>query len=266
MKRALALAVGATMGAHVGPALSNVDVLRRRLLPGLAGRGSPPHVALTFDDGPQPDSTPAFLDVLGQLGWRATFFMLGDMVRRAPVLAAEVAAAGHEIAVHGDAHRSEALRPPWQVVDDLARAVDTIASVTGTMPLWFRPPYGTLTTAGLLAARRHRVRPVLWTTWGRDWRAEATPATVVADVARHLGPGATVLLHDSDCTSATGAWHSALGALPVLSELFAARGLAVGPLAEHGLSRPGHGPHASDDVTTLPAGREGAPHVGSRRA
>jgi len=53
-------------------------------------------------------------------------------------------------------------------------------------------------------------------------------------VARQLGPGATVLLHDSDCTSAPGSWRSALGALPRLAELFAARGLAVGPLAEHG--------------------------------
>jgi hypothetical protein len=77
---------------------------------------------------------------------------------------------------------------------------------------------------------------VLWTTWGRDWRAEATPASVVADVARHLGPGATVLLHDSDCTSAPGAWHSAIGALDGLGELFEAGGLTVGPLADHGLA------------------------------
>jgi hypothetical protein len=58
---------------------------------------------------------------------------------------------------------------------------------------------------------------------------------VAADVAEHLGPGATVLLHDSDCTSAPGAWRSALGALEPLAELFAVKGLTVGPLAEHGL-------------------------------
>jgi peptidoglycan/xylan/chitin deacetylase (PgdA/CDA1 family) len=75
---------------------------------------------------------------------------------------------------------------------------------------------------------------VLWTAWGRDWTARATPGTVARTVARGLRPGGTVLLHDSDCTSAPGAWHAALGALPRLAELVAHRGgLTVGPLADH---------------------------------
>ena len=231
---AVAGASGA-LAAHAAPALSNVDVLRRRFLPGLSGIGTPGHVALTFDDGPDPASTPAFLEALDRLGWRATFFMLGSMVDRAPALAAEVAAAGHEVAVHGYAHRSELFRPPAVVGDDLARAVDAVSAATGRALRWFRPPYGTLSAGGVLAARRQRLRTVLWSTWGRDWRAQATPATVVADVEEHLGPGATVLLHDSDCTSAPGAWRSALGALEPLAELFAAQGLAPGPLGAHGL-------------------------------
>ncbi|MDQ2825445.1 MAG: polysaccharide deacetylase family protein, partial [Actinomycetota bacterium] len=63
----------------------------------------------------------------------------------------------------------------------------------------------------------------------------------VHDVTRHLGPGATMLLHDSDCTSAPGAWRSALGALDALGEEFATRGLTVGPLAEHGVRAGGAG-------------------------
>jgi peptidoglycan/xylan/chitin deacetylase (PgdA/CDA1 family) len=216
--------------------LSNVDALRRRRMPVLAGVGAPGHVALTFDDGPDPRSTPAFLDVLARLRWRATFFMLGSMVARAPGLAAEVASAGHEVAVHGYRHRSQLLRFPGEIADDLERAVDTVAEASGRPPVWFRPPYGSLSTAGLLAVRRLRLRTVLWTAWGRDWRAEATPATVVADVVRGLGPGATVLLHDSDCTSAPGAWRSALGALDGLAEVFEARGLTVGPLSDHGVA------------------------------
>jgi peptidoglycan/xylan/chitin deacetylase (PgdA/CDA1 family) len=233
-----ALAVGATsaaLAAHAVPALTNVDVVRRRLFPGLSGVGAAGHVAVTFDDGPQPESTPAFLDALDRLGWRVTFFMLGSMVERSPSLAAEVAAAGHEVGVHGYVHRSEMFRTPAAIAADLARAVDTIGAATGRDLLWFRPPYGTLSAGGVAAARRARLRPVLWSTWGRDWRAEATPATVVADVAAHLGPGATVLLHDSDCTSAPGSWRSALAALEPLAELFAARGLAPGALGEHGL-------------------------------
>ncbi|MEA2932407.1 MAG: peptidoglycan-N-acetylglucosamine deacetylase [Actinomycetota bacterium] len=231
-----AAGAGGALAVHALPGLSNVDVIRRRMLPALSGVGSPTHVALTFDDGPQPESTPAFLAALDRLGWRVTFFMLGSMVDRAPALAAEVAAAGHEVAVHGYDHRSELLRRPRAVADDLARAVDAVSAVAAAPPVWFRPPYGSLSAAGVMAARRHRLRPVLWTTWGRDWRADATPRSVVDDVARHLGPGATVLLHDSDCTSAPGAWRSALGALDDLGELFAARGLTVGPLSGHGLA------------------------------
>ncbi|MDQ2826661.1 MAG: polysaccharide deacetylase family protein, partial [Actinomycetota bacterium] len=132
----------AVAAAHALPGLGNIDVLRRRALPGLSGLGAPGHVALTFDDGPDPGSTPRFLEALDRLGWRATFFMLGSMVDRAPALAAEVAAAGHEIAVHGYEHRSELLQRPRAVIDDLALAVDSVASATGRWPVWFRPPYG----------------------------------------------------------------------------------------------------------------------------
>jgi len=236
--RAAALAtagVSVAVAAHAAPALSNVDSLRRRLLPALSGVGSPGHVALTFDDGPDPRSTPAFLEALDRLGWRATFFMLGSMVERSPGLAAEVGAAGHEVAVHGYDHRSELFRTARAIDSDLARAVDTVSTATGRDQRWFRPPYGTLSGGGVLAARRQGLRTVLWSTWGKDWRAEATPATVVAEVACHLAPGATVLLHDSDCTSAPQSWRSALGALDPLAELFAGRGLDVGPLGDHGL-------------------------------
>ncbi len=230
------LLTAAVAGAvHAAPGLTNVDIVRRALFPGLSGVGAPGHVAVTFDDGPQPESTPAFLEALDRLGWKATFFMLGSMVARSPALAAEVAAAGHEIAVHGYTHRSEMFRTLPAVHADMARAVATISDATGRELHWFRPPYGTLSAGGVVAARRQRLRTVLWSTWGRDWRAEATPATVVADVKEHLGPGATVLLHDSDCTSAPGAWRSALGALEPLAELFAERGLQAGTLGAHGL-------------------------------
>ncbi|MCU1463271.1 MAG: polysaccharide deacetylase [Acidimicrobiales bacterium] len=232
----LGASAAAAYVAHAAPALTSSRPLRTRWLPGLAGIGRPGHVALTFDDGPDPASTPEFLATLDRLGITATFFMLGSMVRRAPGLAAEVAAAGHEVAVHGDEHRYEIARSPWAVADDLARAFDAVAAATGRTPRFSRPPYGVLSTAGLLAARRLALEPVLWTAWGRDWRAEATARSVAGDVERDLAPGGTVLLHDSDCTSAPGSWRSALGALPLLAERWAAAGLVVGPLADHGLA------------------------------
>jgi len=230
----LALVAGAFV-AHAAPATSSIAALRRRLTPGLHGLGHRDHVALTFDDGPDPASTPAFLEMLDQMGWRATFFALGSMVRRSPGLAAEVAAAGHELAVHGDVHRSELWRTPWAVRDDMARARDTVGDVAGAEPAWFRPPYGVLCSGGIAASRALGLRTVLWTTWGRDWRAAATPESVAAEVEGGLEPGSTVLLHDSDCTSDPGSWRSALGALPLLAERFGAAGYKVGPLAEHGL-------------------------------
>jgi peptidoglycan/xylan/chitin deacetylase (PgdA/CDA1 family) len=221
---------------QVLPAATTWRALRCRLTPGLAGIGSRGHVALTFDDGPDPESTPAFLDQLDRLRWRATFFLLGSMVRKAPSLAAELAAAGHEVGVHGDLHRSHLRLSPATIRDDVARARDVIRDAAGVEPRWFRPPYGTLSGGSMTAARQLGLQTVLWTAWGRDWRPEATAASVAADVAVGLQPGGTVLLHDSDCTSAPGSWRSALGALPLLDDLFARRGLTAGPLADHGIS------------------------------
>jgi peptidoglycan/xylan/chitin deacetylase (PgdA/CDA1 family) len=213
--------------------VSVIGPLRRAFLPRLAGGGRADHVALTFDDGPDRASTPAFLEALDGLGWRATFFMLGCMVERDRGLAGEVAAAGHEVALHGYHHVSHLRRAPGPVGDDLRRGFDVVADATGHAPVWFRPPYGHLSGGTCRTARRLGLRTVLWTAWGRDWTATATPASVVGQVARTLGPGGTVLLHDSDCTSAPRSWRSALGALPGLRDLCAARGLAVGPLADH---------------------------------
>ena len=84
------------------------------------------HVALTFDDGPDAASTPQFLDTLADLGWHATFFMLGEMTRRDPGLAGAVADAGHEIGVHGDVHGNMLRRTPRHAADDIARAYETI--------------------------------------------------------------------------------------------------------------------------------------------
>ena len=86
------------------------------------------HVALTFDDGPDAASTPQFLDTLADLGWHATFFMLGEMTRRDPGLARAVADAGHEIGVHGDVHGNMLRRTPRHAADDIARVHETVTA------------------------------------------------------------------------------------------------------------------------------------------
>ncbi|MFZ4515292.1 MAG: polysaccharide deacetylase family protein [Acidimicrobiia bacterium] len=218
---------------HAAPVLASVTPIARRVVPTLSGVGRGGHVALTFDDGPDPASTPKFLEVLDAYNVSATFFMLGSMTRRAPSLAAEIAAAGHEIAVHGDEHISMLRRTTRAAIDDVRRAHNDIAELTGTQPRFFRPPYGQLSRGALKAADACGLQTVLWTAWGRDWRAAATPDTVLADLERGTLDGGTVLLHDSDCTSAPLAWRSALGALPDLMTMCAQRGLVVGPLRDH---------------------------------
>ena len=163
----------------------------------------------------------------------ATFFLLGRMLTAAPQLAREMAAAGHEIGLHGWSHRCLLARGPRGTYDDLARGYDLIAEVVGTPPRWYRPPYGVLTGSAVGAASRLGLRTVLWTAWGLDWRAGATSASVLATVRRDLAGGGTVLLHDSDCTSTPGSWRATLGALPALIDRVRADGLHIGPLREH---------------------------------
>lgn len=228
-------AAGAAALCQLGPAASWLPAVRHVVSPGLDGRGDPGHVALTFDDGPDPASTPYFLEELERLGARATFFVLGARLERFWWLGQRIVEDGHELAVHGWRHEQFWQARPRSGPRELARAAETVRRATGAPPRWYRPPYGVLTATRLAAARRLGLRPVLWTAWGRDWRAGADAQSVLAELSRRLSGGATVLLHDSDHTSDPGAWRSALAALPRLVTRCRAEGLTVGPLAEHRL-------------------------------
>jgi peptidoglycan/xylan/chitin deacetylase (PgdA/CDA1 family) len=234
------LAVGAVaaLGAaavHAGPLIASLPPLRP-VWPNLTGIGRSGHVALTFDDGPDEASTPLFLDTLAAHGVRATFFLLGEMVTRFPDLPRRMVDEGHEVAVHSWDHRSHLARTPGpSTSDQLERTAELVERVAGVRPTRFRPPYGALTGGDLLAARRAGLRPLLWTSWGKDWTAYATPESVVSSVTAGRLDGGTVLLHDSDCTSAPGSWRSAHGALPMLLRRWSEAGLDVGPVREHDL-------------------------------
>jgi len=240
VRLAATVALGAAT-AQALPMITSARPLRSALWPEFSGRalgartGRTRHVALTFDDGPDPASTPLFLEVLAKTGTKATFFLLGSMLERAPELGRRIVDEGHEVAVHGWAHRAHIARSPQGTFRDLAKARDLVAAVTGATPHFYRPPYGVTTAMTLAASRRLGMRPVLWTAWGRDWTAKATPDSVFRTVIGTLRGGGTILLHDSDCTAAPESWRSTLGALPNLLEHCAAKGWPVGPLREHGL-------------------------------
>ena len=226
-----ALAAGLT--AWTAPALVSARVLGSRARPRQAGRGRAGHVALTFDDGPDPQGTPAVLDALRELEWTATFFMLGSQVSAYPDVAREVVRAGHEVAVHGWEHRNHMLRTPGDVRQDLARAATEILETTGHRPLWFRPPYGVLGPGTIGAAKALQLQPILWTTWGKDWLPR-TAQDVADTVIAHLRQGGTVLLHDSDCQArASQTWRATADSLWLIASTVRALGVAVGPLRDH---------------------------------
>jgi peptidoglycan-N-acetylglucosamine deacetylase len=187
----------------------------------VSGRG----YALTFDDGPHPDGTPAVLEILAHAGVRATFFLVGEQVRRNPALAGEIAVAGHEIGLHCDRHRNLLRLAPWQVRADIARARDTIETVTGRTIGLYRPPYGVLNATALRQARSHGWRTLLWSQWGRDWEARATAASIAERVTDGVQEGSVLLLHDADDYSAPGSWRRTAAALPRVLDVLAERGL-----------------------------------------
>lgn len=223
---ALAAGAAALAGAYLLPgAAHHVAPLRRALGIGqrtLSGTG----VALTFDDGPHPQGTPAVLEVLADRGVRATFFLVGEQVARDPALAAEIVAAGHRVGLHCDRHRNLLRLGPRAAGQDIARARRRIEDATGTAIELYRPPYGVFNAAALAIAHARGWRPLLWTHWGRDWEARATPASIAARLTGPgLGPGSVLLAHDADDYGAPGSWRRTLAALPLVLDELDRRGL-----------------------------------------
>lgn len=181
--------------------------------------------ALTFDDGPHAQGTPAVLEVLAGRGVQATFFLVGEQVLRNPTIPPEIVAAGHGIGLHCHRHRNLLRLAPWQVREDVARAQAAIEDATGISPMLYRPPYGVLNATALRLARRAGWRTLLWTHWGRDWEARATPESIATRVTDDVEEGSILLLHDADDYSAPGSWRRTVLALPRVLDVLAERGI-----------------------------------------
>src|SRR5438067_6693106 len=148
----LGLAAAATWSAPalapVVPAVADAIGVARRLPPGQPG------VVLTFDDGPHPEGTPALLDLLGEAGASATFFLVGEQVKRWPEIAGRIAREGHVVALHGYRHRNLMRLSPRGFARDLDQGARVLQDASGVTPALYRPPYGIFTPAGLAITRR----------------------------------------------------------------------------------------------------------------
>jgi peptidoglycan/xylan/chitin deacetylase (PgdA/CDA1 family) len=188
-------------------------------------------IALTFDDGPSPRTTPKVLAELARHGARATFFVLGAKVEQHPELLKAIAAAGHEIGVHGQRHdRLLSIRHPRRIQAEIEQARTTVEALTGSKPILFRPPVGHVSPRTAVATRRLALTLVGWSVRARDGLRQTTAASVVRRVSDGLRPGAIVLLHDA---SEDEQFEPAgVAALPELLTEAGRRGLACVTLSE----------------------------------
>jgi peptidoglycan/xylan/chitin deacetylase (PgdA/CDA1 family) len=151
-------------------------------------------VALTFDDGPDA-MTPQYLDVLGRLGVRATFFFVGENAERAPAIVREVVRRGHEIGGHGWTHEPFDSMSRERLSDELARTT-TVLPATGRRPM-VRPPHGALSPRVLLQLAAAGYRVVLWSVDSDDCRTRDPLVVERRMVPGRLATGDIVLLHES---------------------------------------------------------------------
>src|SRR4051794_7814673 len=202
-----------------------------RAFPGIERVPGENRVVLTFDDGPDEDSTPAVLDALEEAGIKATFFIVGEQLMRHHGIARRAALAGHELALHGfgPPHHQDLFPPDAR--DEVARGVGAFEAVTGSKPRFFRPPYGRFSEHSYKACGALGLTPVYWSAWGLDW--EDIPADRIADlVVRDLDEGTIVVLHDSPRYADRPSARPTADAIPAIAAAAAERGLEWVTLGE----------------------------------
>jgi peptidoglycan/xylan/chitin deacetylase (PgdA/CDA1 family) len=185
-------------------------------------------VALTFDDGPDPDATPEVLEALDEARIKATFFLVGEQVEAHPKLAQEIVARNHEVQAHCYDHTEHA-----QVDDpamDLWHTIEAIFKATGVAPTMQRPPYGRFSAASHEACLQAGLQPVYWSAWGEDWE-DIRPDRIADFVTRDLSDGAVILLHDSARYAHRPSARATAAAIPLIAAAMAERHLMPRPIS-----------------------------------
>lgn len=154
-------------------------------------------VALTFDDGPDPDNTADILDLLKQYNAKATFFAVGEKVSRNPELAKREAEEGHELANHTYHHLFLSNQSIGKLEKEILDTEKVIREATGQRPTLFRPPGGIYNDRLIALARQHGYLVVMWS-WQHDTKDWSRPGVgkIVSRVLNQLENGNIVLMHE----------------------------------------------------------------------
>jgi peptidoglycan/xylan/chitin deacetylase (PgdA/CDA1 family) len=193
------------------------------------------HVALTFDDGPDPVFTPQVLDMLRANNARATFFVLGERARANPDLIRRMHDEGHTVGTHTHRHLIRFhFGSPTYVRREIEEAVEAVGAILPERPTLFRPPQGLRTPCFASGwARTRGLTLVTWSVRGFDSRP-TTAEAIVARVGKHLAPGAIVTLHDGTGLGGGTSREPTLAALTRILAECEVRGLRCVALSEVG--------------------------------
>lgn len=187
-------------------------------------------VALTFDDGPNPEETPRILDALAEGGARGTFFVLGERARRHPEIVRAAAEAGHDLGNHTYSHRHLWTLGPQATRREILDGAAAIADAAGSPPRFFRPPWGTFNFAAYRISGWLGEARVLWSVRPEGYFIRASAERIVEFVIRRTRPGAIVDLHDASGFPDTAA--NTRKALPELLRRLREAGYEVLPLSD----------------------------------
>jgi peptidoglycan/xylan/chitin deacetylase (PgdA/CDA1 family) len=174
---------------------------------------SPKSVALTFDDGPNPEATPRILDALKARGVKATFFVLGRHADAWPELVRRVAEEGHTLGNHGWYHRKLHVRSPRYVHEDLTKGTESIIRASGIRPTLFRAPHGFRSPWVTPIARTLGQQTVGWSRGVWDSAKPGVDA-IVQRTVDGTRPGRIMLLHDGDGYDMAGDRTQTAAAIP----------------------------------------------------
>jgi len=184
-----------------------------------------PEVALTFDDGPDPEVTPLVLDLLDRHGACATFFCIGARARAYPGVVRDIVRRGHAVENHSDRHLNRfAILPPGGLGREIDGAQATLAALAGAAPAFFRAPMGLRSPLLEPILARRDLRLVSWTRRALDG-VHGDPMTAAGRLRRDLGAGDILLLHDGRAARTPHGDPVVLAVLPGLLAELAAQGL-----------------------------------------